>query len=618
MNYQYWQEHVTHKCVLDWIKFGVPIEFETTPQTFHCANRKFSKKEANFLDQEVSRLLRCKYISLSDSQFISPINVVPKRKSFRLVTDLRVINSHTRTNTFRNENIDDVLETVTPNDHLITFDIEDGFFNIRLRPDHSKYLAFKWKNNVYCWNVLPFGWSSSPFYFCKIVRAFVGYLRHKDVRIVSYVDDFILASGKEDIVKHREFVLNELKNFGFKLNKDKSELEPSTKKKFIGFVIETDATAGQVKISIPKDRIHKVKQDIRRILKQVEVTARFLARVAGQLISMTKAIVPTKLLLRNVYRLLSSRKDWKSRLIINDNVKKDLIWWLESLDHWNGKAFKSVATEWLTLETDASLEGWGSRLTDAFGHQKHAQGFWSTKMRQKHSNEREITAVLLSLKTFVTELTNKSVLVLSDNISTVAYINMQGGPSQNLTNITTNIWTFIVKNQIDVKVKHLSGNMNYVADQLSRLSSKYEWMLNPSIYQYLDRVWGPHTCDRFASYLTTQCIKYNSAHADPTSSGIDALVQMDWNKENNFINAPLRLLDKVMSKIESQMSVATVIAPEWRAMQWCSKLRRMSICPPIKLPKAKLFCIPLGLQVPEPLRNKKWKWYAWRISGQIS
>ncbi|GFR97329.1 Pol polyprotein [Elysia marginata] len=138
------------------------------------------------------------------------------------------------------------------------------------------------------------------------------------------------------------------------------------------------------------------------------VTARFLARVAGQLISMTKAIVPTKLLLRNVYRLLSLKKSWQDRLSITDNVQKDLIWWLESLDHWNGRAFKSVATEWLTLEVDASLEGWGSRLTDVSGHQKHAQGFWSSEMRQKHPNEREITAVLLSLKTFVTEKDLKS------------------------------------------------------------------------------------------------------------------------------------------------------------------------------------------------------------------
>ena len=389
---------------------------------------------------------------------------------------------------------------------------------------------------------MPFGWSSSQFHFCKIVRAFVGFLRQNNVRIVSYVDDFILAASLSEIEGQRDFVLNELKKFGFKLNEKKSQLSPSTRKKFIGFVVETDASAEHVKISIPKERINTVKKDIRRALRQGVVTARFLARIAGQLVSMTKAIIPTKLFLRNVYRLLSLKKDWQATLNVSLDVKNDLVWWLEALDHWNGKVLKALAPEWVTLETDASLEGWGSRLTDGDGCQKYAQGFWSSGMRQKHSNEREITAVLLSLKSFVKDVSGKSVLILSHNVSTVAYINMQGGPSQNLTNVATNIWSVMVQNQIQVKVRHLSGSKNYVADQLSRYSSKYEWMIHPLVFRYLDTIWGPHTCDRFASYLTTQVTKYNSIHADPATSGVDALVQMDWNRENNFINAPLRLL----------------------------------------------------------------------------
>ena len=45
--------------------------------------------------------------------------------------------------------------------------------------------------------------------------------------------------------------------------------------KFIGFVVETDAAVGQAKISIPKERIQKVKKDIRRALQKGVVIARF-------------------------------------------------------------------------------------------------------------------------------------------------------------------------------------------------------------------------------------------------------------------------------------------------------------------------------------------------------
>ena len=121
-----------------------------------------------------------------------------------------------------------------------------------------------------------------------------------------------------------------------------------------------------------------------------------------------------------MYRLLSFKKDWQVTLNVSLYVKNDLVWWLEALDHWNGKVLKALAPDWVTLETDESLEGWRSRLADGDGRQKYAQGFRNSGMGQKHSNEGEIIAVLLSLKTFDKDLSGKSVLILSANVSTVA------------------------------------------------------------------------------------------------------------------------------------------------------------------------------------------------------
>ena len=121
-----------------------------------------------------------------------------------------------------------------------------------------------------------------------------------------------------------------------------------------------------------------------------------------------------------MYRLLSLKKDWQDTLSISPSVKGDLVWWLEDLDHWIGRVFKSLAPEWVPLETDASLKGWGSRLTNGTEQQKLAQGFWSSEMRQRHSSERETTATLLSLETFAKDLSGKSVLIISENVSSMA------------------------------------------------------------------------------------------------------------------------------------------------------------------------------------------------------
>ena len=52
------------------------------------------------------------------------------------------------------------------------------------------------------------------------------------------MDDFILAASLSEIEGQRDFVLNELHKFGFKFNEKKSQVSPSVRKKFIGFVVE--------------------------------------------------------------------------------------------------------------------------------------------------------------------------------------------------------------------------------------------------------------------------------------------------------------------------------------------------------------------------------------------
>ena len=97
-----------------------------------------------------------------------------------------------------------------------------------------------------------------------------------------------------------------------------------------------------------------------KTLKCQFVSARALAKVAGQCIAMTKAIVPGKLLLCNIYRVIASRTDWQDKhLKLTIGAKKDLEWWLGALKGWNGAPLCSYPVD-IQVETDASASGWGS------------------------------------------------------------------------------------------------------------------------------------------------------------------------------------------------------------------------------------------------------------------
>ena len=187
--------------------------------------------------------------------------------------------------------------------------------------------------------VAPFGLKLSPYYFCKILRPVVKHLRLSGLNIVVYVDDWIIGASIDHIEDAKCIFRETIEKLGYSINYAKSTLEPTTCVKFIGYVIDTIKENGTVWLSIPKDRIRKLKADIKRILKNGKVSARGLARVTGQIISMSKVFLPAKLLLRNLYRLLSSKSSWQDILSLDCHSAADLEWWLGALKGWNGKAF---------------------------------------------------------------------------------------------------------------------------------------------------------------------------------------------------------------------------------------------------------------------------------------
>ena len=614
-HYAKWEEIDTNQTVLNWLQKGVVLPLHTEPQDFDLPNKGFDAHESAWIDKEIDNLVNTGALKECPTKprFISPISVVPKKSgSFRLIVDLRHLNEHITAPHFVHEDINCVLDQIKPKDHIVTVDIKQCFYHVRVADECQKYLCIQWKGKYYQWTVLPFGLNCSPYFVNKVLRPVVGYLRSLGIRLVLYVDDIILMSEPGTIIAHRDCLLQLMSRLGWFINYEKSSLVPSTVKEFIGYVLETDNEDSCVWIKIPNERISKLCKDINRALNKGQITARALARIAGQCISMAKAVLPAKLLLRNIYRLLRTRSTWQDILVLDEPTVSDLHWWKASLKSWNGRAVQPKQIDF-QLTTDASSMGWGAKLGSC-----QAQGLWNTRLAYKHSNYREMMAILLGLHSFLPQIKGHSVQVLTDNISAAAYLNFQGGPSSDLTCVATAIWELALTHQIQLSAKYLAGRLNVEADWLSRLTSNHEWRLNPAVFKYLDRLWGPHTVDRCASMATTQLVRYNSMFLDPGTEAVDCLAQSDWHRENNFVNPPFRLIGRLLEVIDRQGAMATIIAPKWPAQRWFRVLQDMCICQPVRVPNNQGACLQIGNKIPEPLKNPVWRLYAWRICGRGS
>jgi len=602
-----WARVDAPEVVRTWLHQGVQIPFFKNPGTFHLPNRPLGFAKSQFIAEELQNLIKSGAIRevTSPPRCISPISCVPKKGGkFRLIVDLRAINNSCVVPRFQYEDINTASEYIQPNDYLISLDIKNGYHHIPVSPEHQQYLGISFQNHYYVWQVLPFGLSASPYFFCKALRPVIQYLRTQGLRVTAYVDDFILAAQKDLIERQKTLLIDTLCELGWVINEQKSSLTPSMCKTFIGYKI---TTGNKPCLMVPKERLYKLRKDLKRVLAHSQVKARILARITGQCVSMAKAIMPAKLLLRNAYRLLASKITWEDMLQIDSATRSDLEWWMQALFNWNGRPIRTGPIDY-QMETDASMTGWGAVFVN-----QEAAGFWDPHVSSMPSNYRELMAVLMALRSFKFPREIR-LQVLTDNVTTAAYINQLGGACVNLSNLAREIWIEAHKKGLSLCAKYLQGSLNISADRLSRLSVHYEWQLNRNLFKYIDRLWGPHTIDRFATGMNNLLPIYNSRFAEPGTCGIDALAQQDWAVHNNYVNPPFRLIPQVLQIISKQKAYATIIAPKWPSQPWYQKLTQMALCPPLRLPISGL--TRGEIQMPEACKNHRWRIFAWRICGK--
>ena len=181
---------------------------------------------------------------------------------------------------------------------FFTFDLKFGYHHVEIFPDHRQYVGFSWNFGsvvkFFVFTVLPFGLSSAPYIFSKLVRSLVNYWRGLGRRVVTFVDDGIGGSPDYASCLVLSLCWSDLDSAGFFVNPQKSVCEPSQVGTWLGFYLDFSLNF----ITVPLPKISKLQESISRILALRFVNAKDLASVAGQLNSMLLAI-------GNIVRLMS-------------------------------------------------------------------------------------------------------------------------------------------------------------------------------------------------------------------------------------------------------------------------------------------------------------------------
>ncbi len=179
-------------------------------------------------------------VSFETDQFISSIFVVPKPNgTYRLILNLKkqntfIVNEHFKIEDFRN-----VCNLIQKDMFLATIDIKDAYYFIPVAHEDRKYLKFRWKGKLFQFTCLPFGLSTAPRIFTKVLKVVAKYLRVQGVICSIYLDDWlILAHNNNQCAKSVKLTLDLLCSLGFVIS-EKSKLTPSKKVDYLGFQFDS-------------------------------------------------------------------------------------------------------------------------------------------------------------------------------------------------------------------------------------------------------------------------------------------------------------------------------------------------------------------------------------------
>ena len=149
----------------------------------------------------------------------------------RLILDLRYVNIHVYKNKIKFEDWECFEHYLEGKEgYLFEFDLKNGYHHTDIFESHQKFLSFSWvfKGNTkfFVFTVLPFGLTSAPFIFTRVVRPLVKYWRFSSIKITCFLDDEIGIEYNYEEAKHKsEFVQETLTKSGFLPNNQESTWE---------------------------------------------------------------------------------------------------------------------------------------------------------------------------------------------------------------------------------------------------------------------------------------------------------------------------------------------------------------------------------------------------------
>ena len=182
-----WGRVTSDKWVLDTISAGYQLEFTRPPPSTRVFRRTSLPKDPvkkQALLSEVRILLQkgaIERVSPEEISFMSTFFLTTKKSGeWRPILNLKPLNAFIKPKNFCMETLAAVLRELHAGWWGATLDLKDAYLHVPVKLSDRKWLGFCIGGQTYRYRVLPFGLSTAPRTFTRVVKVVAEYLRQRN------------------------------------------------------------------------------------------------------------------------------------------------------------------------------------------------------------------------------------------------------------------------------------------------------------------------------------------------------------------------------------------------------------------------------------------------------
>ena len=555
--------------------------------------------------------------ALDEPFFVMPVGALeksastPEERKLRLIHDCRAINEYLDLSSlgFKLEQLVDFAKCLKRGDRLISTDLASAYHHVGVAPAHWKYLGLEFEGVHYVFCVLPFGLSASAGTFCRFSAVAAKMVRASGITSASiiYIDDLGGALAPDKTADDAAGVITIVKSLGFSVSDLKTNLDMNTSIVLLGFTIDTVAWT----FGVPERRLRKLKATARAALGEIDAeggqaTARLLARLAGQVMSMQIALglvcrVRSRYILTCVRPAAAARR-YGMLVPVSARARGEIELWAGELEQLPlmPLTVHTLAVDF-RLEADASATAAAALFFDlGAGPDEEPERIvrsLTARERGKSSTLRELLGYAHGGSVVAAahggRLRGRRLEIVGDSQAAGA-IFRRGGSQRiddesgelELYEAFLSVFEAAERGGFSVVFRWVPREQLVAADALSKYVERNDFSLTPAALA-LVRQLGPWDIDRFAAAHNAKAStagavpRFNSLFATEGAEAVDAFAQ-SWVDGVSFVLPPFQKVDQVLDHIERDDAEAVVVVPLWRKQPFWRRLssgawrRRMS------------------------------------------